>query len=74
MKIRIVKDVPVGDEHGVRPGRVFDATAIAGREHARHKPRVTLIGDAGKRVALFYYEYEVIGEKHNVTESGNSSV
>ncbi len=77
MRIRILKDVPVPDQHGVKRGKVFDATAIPGRDgktRRGHLPRVVIVGDAGDHIALYRHEYEIIGEKNYGSETNAERV
>ena len=53
MKIRLTKDVPVEDKHGMTKGRVFE-TLETGHDMA------AVMGDAGEKVSLQWHEYEEV--------------
>ena len=67
MKIQIVKDVNVAIEHGMRPGRVFEATEYKGSLTGRSRPRFTVVGDAGEEVSLYPREARVVEGHFNET-------
>ncbi len=52
MKIKIKRDVPVGIEHGIRKGRIFEAILI--------KKNFWVMGDRGEKVLLHNHEYEEV--------------
>lgn len=65
--VRVIKDVPVGMEHGIKKGRKFTARVEQGRR-SRDLPSVRgensdsywVMGNAGKEVKLWSYEVEIV--------------
>lgn len=58
-KIRLLMDLPVADEHGMRRGRIF-ADAVEERNSKRGGVRWWVIGDQGEKVGVLKDEAEVL--------------
>lgn len=59
MKIKLIVDLPIGEEHGAIKGAVFEVTKIS---HCRNKLHY-FIGKTGEECAAFRREFEVIKDK-----------
>ena len=56
MKIKLMRDLPIGTEHGATKDRVFDLLEDRG------DGKYWFMGDAGEECAAFGFEVEVIKE------------
>jgi hypothetical protein len=71
MKIRLPRDVPVSDEHGMTKGRVFEVLKRGGREGRGGNFPVWVLGDTGEEVKLWRHEYEVVEEDGERKKASN---
>jgi hypothetical protein len=60
MKIKLIKDVPVEEKHGMTKGRVLDVIKDYPWPWSEY---VYVMGDIGIRVRLFAHEYEKVEDK-----------
>ena len=59
MKVKLLRDVPVEEKHGMAEGRVFEVSRMAERTE---RARVFVVGDAGEEVGLLWAEFEAVQE------------
>lgn len=58
MRIRLLVDLPVSEEHGMTEGREFDVLRQGERD--RDRPLWFVMGDAGEEVGVYGREAEVV--------------
>jgi len=56
MKIQLMRNLPVGEQHGMTKGRICEVVRVG---YGRGKPRWYVLGDAGEEVGVLGREANV---------------